>query len=324
MFMFPGGRMNHPLVSVVTAGYNASKNLLDAIYSVLNQTYTNIEYIYVDDCSTDSSCTIINKYIDDPRFTLLENTENMGQSASLNRGILTAVGKYIAILDADDISMPFRVQRQVELLEKNINASFCATGYYLINEKGIVEDRCDLNYNKLECFFRMHFNNVLMHSTLMFRESAINKLHCYATIYGIAENYELLLHLLGINSFVIESSSCIKYRISPKGITRTKKGKMNSIVFEILDKHYKNNYDISLTKEEYSAIFRIQSSIKEVLLACKFRKKVFFKIKSITKIYGMDYVRFFIVLHSLCFEIAFRFLRNIQYPRIKAAVKAVL
>ena len=316
--------MTYPLVSVVTAGYNAEKYLLDAIHSVLKQTYTNIEYIYVDDCSTDNSSAIIKKYIDDPKFTLLENVKNIGQSGSLNRGILATTGKYIAILDADDICMPFRIQKQVEMLEDNSGASFCATGYYLINEKGIIKDKCDLKYGNLECFYRMQFNNVLMHSTLMFRESAINKTHCYTTNYGIAENYDLLLNLLGINSFVIEKSPCIKYRINTKGITRIKKDIMNNTVYKILDKHYKDNYRITLQAEEYNALFRIQYSVKELLLACNLRKIVFLEIKAANGIFGMELVRFTIILYVVCYEIVLRFLRNIQYPKIKAIVKAVL
>jgi len=314
--------MTNPLVSVVTAGYNAEKHLLDSINSVLNQTYANIEYIYVDDCSTDNSSEEIKKNIDDSRFVLLQNKKNIGQSASLNRGISTTTGKYIAILDADDICMPFRIQKQVEMLENNSNASFCATGYYLINEEGKIQDKCDLKYSNLECFYRMQFNNVLMHSTLMFRRCAINKSKCYTTIYGIAENYDLLLNLLKINSFVIEKSPCIKYRISAMGITRTKKQVMNNTVFKILDKHYKNNYCINLMPEEYNAIFRMQSSIEEVLLACKHRKLVFLKIKAATRINRFDFMRFVVILYMLCYEIVIRFLRNILYPRTKARVKA--
>ena len=97
--------MNNPLVSVVMSVYNSEKYLKEAIESILNQTYTNFEFIIVNDGSTDSSLDIIQEYMKKDERIVLISRDNKGLPYSLNEGIEKAKGKYIARMDADDISL---------------------------------------------------------------------------------------------------------------------------------------------------------------------------------------------------------------------------
>jgi glycosyltransferase involved in cell wall biosynthesis len=106
-----------PLVSVVMSVFNGEKYLHEAINSILQQTFTDFEFIIVDDGSTDSTCRIIQSY-DDPRIILISRA-NKGLVASLNEAILSAKGIYIARQDADDVSHLARLQAEVFFLRNN-------------------------------------------------------------------------------------------------------------------------------------------------------------------------------------------------------------
>lgn len=102
------------------AVFNAESSLRWAIESVLNQSYRDFEFIIINDGSTDKSRDIILSYTD-RRIKLIDNAKNMGLVYSLNTGVATSVGKYIARMDADDISYPERLQTQIDYLEANPN-----------------------------------------------------------------------------------------------------------------------------------------------------------------------------------------------------------
>ena len=109
-----------PLVSVVMPVYNREKLVTRAINSILNQTYRNIELIIVDDGSTDSTPTILNYYKQkDPRIKILTNQLNKGISYSRQRGLDTAMGKYVAIMDSDDWALPERIEKSVAFMKEH-------------------------------------------------------------------------------------------------------------------------------------------------------------------------------------------------------------
>lgn len=104
------------LVSVITPVYNAEKFIAKTIKSVLNQTYSNIEFLLVNDCSADSSLAIINQF-DDKRIIVINNENNMGAAMSRNRAIREAKGRYIAFVDSDDVWEKDKLAKQVKLLQ---------------------------------------------------------------------------------------------------------------------------------------------------------------------------------------------------------------
>jgi len=106
-----------PLVSVILPVYNADKYLSAALESLINQTYTNLEIIAINDGSTDNSLSILKHFAKtDKRIKVISNPKNLKISRSLNRGISKAKGKYIARMDADDIALPKRIEKQILFL----------------------------------------------------------------------------------------------------------------------------------------------------------------------------------------------------------------
>lgn len=127
--------MSTPLVSVILPAFNAEMFLRESISSILNQSLKNIELVIINDGSTDSTEDIIKSFSDN-RIVYLKNTINLGIIKTLNKGIDNAKGKYIARMDADDISMPNRLKRQIEVLENDESIDIVNIKAYILNDSG--------------------------------------------------------------------------------------------------------------------------------------------------------------------------------------------
>jgi len=163
-----------PAISVVMAVYNGEKYLRESIDSILGQTYSDFEFIIVDDCSTDSTPAILAEYANsDQRVRVLRNDTNLQMSKSLNVGIAAACGEYIARQDADDVSLPTRFQRQIEFLHDHPDTLALGTGIIIIDEDGrelgtSIQPRTDL-----EIKWNFLSGRVLTHTTVFVARSAL-------------------------------------------------------------------------------------------------------------------------------------------------------
>lgn len=127
----------NPLVSVVVPAYNASRFLRQAVDSVLAQTYSNLELIIVDDCSTDDTLQIIQEYAArDSRVRVIAGEENQGVARVRNRGIQAAQGEYIALLDSDDYWAADKLERQLCLLQaEHAQIAYCSVEFVDENDR---------------------------------------------------------------------------------------------------------------------------------------------------------------------------------------------
>ncbi|WP_246124775.1 glycosyltransferase family 2 protein [Algibacter pacificus] len=126
----------NPLVSVIIPMFNSEAYILDAINSVINQTYKNWELILVDDCSSDNTWHIINPFLKlHPNIKLLKNSDNYGAAVSRNNGIQVSKGDYIAFLDSDDLWKPNKLEKQISFMQ-NQECDVCFSSYDLINKEG--------------------------------------------------------------------------------------------------------------------------------------------------------------------------------------------
>ncbi|MCX6077382.1 MAG: glycosyltransferase [Campylobacterales bacterium] len=166
---------NQPLVTVITPLYNAEKYIAQTIESVLNQTYINWEMIIVDDCSTDVSRKIVKTYEkEDNRVILLESSINFGGPAKpRNRGLENAKGEYVAFLDADDVWLPEKLEKQLDFI-RSTNADIVHTLANVIDENSIHQGFLNGHrvYNKLKYLFNeksvLYYTNFInINSVLM-------------------------------------------------------------------------------------------------------------------------------------------------------------
>lgn len=121
-------------ISVIIPTFNCQKFVKETIFSVVNQTYKNIEIIVIDDCSSDDTVKNVLS-IEEPRIKLISNETNKGAAYCRNKGIANATGEYIAFLDGDDLWSPDKLSSQISYMENN-NYDFCYTDYELIDENG--------------------------------------------------------------------------------------------------------------------------------------------------------------------------------------------
>ena len=211
----------NPLVSVILPAYNAEKYLRYSIESILSQTYKNIEFIIINDGSIDKTKEVI-KSFEDERIIYLENNGNLGLIKSLNKGLRVSKGKYIARMDADDISLPDRLSHQIRFMERNSEVIVCGGQISKIDENGIIFSK----KKKFPCLDadikRELFLSVpIVHPTVVMRSCILkdNKI-LYNENYIDAEDYKMWVDLLTYGKFANLESTCLLYRISSTQITQ--------------------------------------------------------------------------------------------------------
>ncbi len=178
-----------PVVSVVMSVYNGQPYLHAAIKSILEQTYTDYEFIIIDDASTDQSKEIIESF-DDSRICLLENSENLGLTRSLNRGLGAARGTFVARMDADDISLTGRFMAQVEALQRS-EAKIAFPRVKKIDTcsgKTFEVTEIPWGLTRWRSLFANAYGN---HSSVMFERLDVWELGGYDHKYAYTQDYEL-------------------------------------------------------------------------------------------------------------------------------------
>lgn len=169
-----------PLISIIMPVYNAEEYIDDAIQSVLSQTYSNWELILVDDCSTDNSVKIINKYLSDTRIKLLMNKVNSGPAVARNKALDNASGDYITFLDSDDFWGKYKLEKQVLFMVNN-NIDFSYGNYNLYNKddgvRKFINTARKLNYSNLLKGNQMKMSTVMLTKELISQTRFLNINH---------------------------------------------------------------------------------------------------------------------------------------------------
>ena len=151
-----------PHISVVMPVYNCAEYVADSIKSILNQTYTNFEFIIIDDHSTDNTLKIV-KSFNDERINVYEKDRNKGMVDSLNFGISIAKGSLIARMDGDDYCHPTRFEKQVELLKYNLNLDIVSSNAQIINTDKVY----NYSENPEQVKVDLLFGSAFVHAALM-------------------------------------------------------------------------------------------------------------------------------------------------------------
>jgi glycosyltransferase involved in cell wall biosynthesis len=179
---------SNPLVSVIMPIYNCKQYLEESIISILSQSFSNFEFIIIDDGSTDSSSEIINSF-QDHRIRVFKFQKNIGIVDALNFGIEHSRGKYIMRMDGDDISHKDRMEAQVEYLEKHPEIDILGTWFMYLDNGEI----CKTPVTEYECLANMILGTVVGHPTMMLRKKSIDQHRIrYRKEYQFAEDYYFL------------------------------------------------------------------------------------------------------------------------------------
>jgi len=203
-----------PKVTVLMPVYNAEKYLAEAIESILEQTFTDFDFLIIDDGSTDRSVEIINSYADN-RITLIRNEQNMGISNTLNKGVLLADSDIIARMDADDISLPERLIKQYTYLRDNPDCVLVSTGAETISGDGEILEIFEPNDDFL--YYMMTFHCWIYHPSVMYRRKEIIDLDMYPNTRS--QDYKLWSKIIRKHKINAIPDILIKYRITSQSVS---------------------------------------------------------------------------------------------------------
>jgi glycosyltransferase involved in cell wall biosynthesis len=218
--------MNNPVVSVVMSVYNGELYLSEAIDSILAQTYTDFEFIIVEDGSTDGTWQMLRAYASqDSRIVLVQNPRNIGYTCSLNIGLLQAKGTYIARQDADDISMPERLAQQVAVLNGCPAVGLVGSHIDVIDSAGAPYAGLDFFSKETENAAiqrQLLFECRLCHGSLMIRRRCLDQVGAYDSELEPAEDYDLWLRLTEIAEVQLVAAPLYRYRYHTQSVSRTR------------------------------------------------------------------------------------------------------
>lgn len=264
--------MSEPKISVIMPAYNAEKYIAESINSILSQTFTDFEFIIINDASIDSTKEIIESF-KDPRIKLINNRQNKGVAKSLNTGIAVAKGKYIARMDADDISLQQRFQTQFDFMEQNPDIDICGCWAETFGDSQCII-KVPEKHNDIKD--RLFFSCSMLHPTVIFKSNLSLQ---YSSDFPRAEDYDLWCRKINELKFANIPEVLLHYRIHSNQVGQANKTKQNQDSNLIRLRNLKN-IGLHLSDEElrvYNDFFAeqfIPQNIEEVVDAVNIFERI--------------------------------------------------
>ncbi|MBT3220905.1 MAG: glycosyltransferase family 2 protein [Proteobacteria bacterium] len=207
---------NDPLVSVVIPMYQAEAWIQETLATVNAQTYSRVETIVVDDGSTDGGADLVAKLAESSSLPVrLLRTENQGVSSARNAGVLASTGEYVALLDADDLWCPNKLELQVACLE-GTSAAACVSGYELFDNGtgrtvGVVSFRP--GSKSIRGWLALEGNGLLLPSTAMIRRTVLNEMRGFDATLSVSADLDFALRLEAFGKVLTLSETLVGYRL---------------------------------------------------------------------------------------------------------------
>ena len=244
--------MKIPKVSVLMPNYNCEKYLSESIESILNQTFTDFEFIIIDDCSTDWSWDIIQNYAKkDKRIVALRNDENLKICKTLNKGLEIARWEYIARMDSDDIAMDTWLENIYKKISQNSKIGICWGNILLINSNGKIVKEKKFPETDKDAKNAIWLRNPFSHPSVIFRKSCYEEFGWYDDNFLYAEDLELWIRYGQKYEFYNIQKNLIKYRIFWGNTTLQKQKQMIKNTLLARGKAKKLGYKMNLKARFY-------------------------------------------------------------------------
>jgi len=228
-----------PKISVLMTVYNAESFLTQAISSVLAQTCVDFELIILDDCSVDSSWSIIESFAkQDPRIRAIRNERNLGGCENLNKGLSLVRGKYLARHDNDDWSYPDRLQKQWDFLEAYPHIGIVGGTIEIIDTEDRVIGRRKYQLSDEDIRKKIFRYSPFAHPLVMIRKSSLDQAgRFYDHIFAPADDYDLWFRLGKVTQFANLPDTLLQYRLVPDSITFRSTKKMELATLRVREKY---------------------------------------------------------------------------------------
>lgn len=234
-----------PLVSIITTSYNYGRYIGETVSSVLNQTYQNWELIVVDDCSSDNSVEVL-RVFKDPRINLIVLPYNSGAAKAFAAGFTLARGKYMISLDSDDYIHPYRLERQVGIMEKSPELDILGSYVQVVGPASVtpgeIEDteawfNNDIDLNSMSAWV---WRNQLNHSSVMLRSTLHDRVGNYDDQLVYTPDYDFWVRCCaaGIRMGLVKEKLTF-YRIHGSNITHGNRRRQFEEILFIFARHFK-------------------------------------------------------------------------------------
>ena len=219
-----------------------------AVQSIIDQTYTNLEILITDDCSTDATYNALREMAKkDNRIALFKNEKNVKLPKTLNAMIERSKGKYIARMDADDISLPERLEKQVAWMETHADYAICGTNAWYITKNCKKVRGTHIPSTNEEISRAKYFKSPFIHPSVLVRKEIFDS-YKYDEKYHLIEDYELWFRILNKNKGHNLEEKLLLYRVLPSSITNTKSSEANKLLVKMFSENL-TNQDEQLAEE---------------------------------------------------------------------------
>ena len=256
-----------PLISVIMSCYNDERYVRQAIESILNQTFSDFEFIIIDDCSTDNTLKIIERYVAiDDRIILIKNEINLGLAASLNKGAAIARAAWLARMDGDDISEPNRFEVQYAHIADDV--AVIGSYIHIIDEHSIITESFKVPTEHNAILKKLlSFGTSIIHPSVLINKQKFLLVNGYNPIYRTAQDYDLWLRISKVGLIKNIPTNLLRLRKHDNNISATKFNEQLENTF-IGFYSYKKNIN-SLSKDDY--IF-LKCELKKLFTKYNFEK----------------------------------------------------
>lgn len=213
--------MAEPEVSVLMTAYNAERDIAAAVSSILSQTFRELELIVVDDGSSDGTLRVLESF-KDPRLRVLRQRENKGQTASLNAGLRLARAPLVARQDADDLSHPERIQRQAVEFHRRPDLVLLGTQGVVMNPRAILTGLLSAPLGAREIRGWFAWGNPFIHTSVMFRRAAAERLGGYDERFRICQDYDMWMRMAELGEADNLPGRLVAYRVYAGSLSRSR------------------------------------------------------------------------------------------------------
>ena len=240
-----------PKISVIMSVYNGEAYLSEAIDSILNQTFADWELIVINDCSTDGTSEILKRYeAMDSRVKVYTNEVNLRLPSSLNKAMSYAQGKYIARMDADDICLPQRLEKQYGFMEKNPDIHLSSCRFMELKDGVVSSGGCGGKGDRESVKALLLVTNPILHPGIIAKADVIKGLE-YDKTLTCTEDMELWTRFAMLNyNIEIMPEYLMIYRLHDKQITGTTLEKQHKEIVSIQKKYYSKLLDTMNNEQE--------------------------------------------------------------------------
>lgn len=247
--------------------YNAEKYISEAIESILNQTFKGFEFIIIDDCSTDKTWEIVQDFAKkDDRVVAFRNLENMNVSFTRNRGVKLSNGEYIVWADADDISLPERIETQLKFIDQNPDIGLCGSFIEFFGDGQTRSVRKYFQHDKelKDLIFRQ---NPIAQPACIMRKEILDRVNGYNN-FALSEDLDVFFRMGEVSKFGNVQKILVRYRVHESSLTNSRLKEMELSTLRIRWHYAKSKFynyrvlDLLFNLLQYLSIYLLPAKMK--------------------------------------------------------------